>query len=1056
MMTEHKLQRDFLVPLFTKELKYRAVSPNTVNTQMIIKSDLIEYLKKSQNETYVRLLKAFKNDEKLLLNSLVEEIEKRVQKSRNMALFFKNNASITFEDEQVYLWGKSGRETVGDKAFEENIFSVVPEYTYLYKYKNEKIFEFRPDVTLFLNGIYLGFIELKSRDNNQTAQENGIKKVKEDYKRAVSAYKEYIEKDYALTDKQKEEYKKDLLKVFHKAITIATTDLKETYIIRDIARYVDEILVDEEKLLKAFKAYPTITESVDIRDKVREVFTAHFSHKMIEKEILFYNFIERDVKEEKGKKGKKVFKDETGVLISPRPKQKFGVDKIMAKIDEFMAHEDEPNYFINKLKEELKDIPQKQRDELIAKRMSFKNNQNVYSLLLQYAAGFGKSNIIGWCALQLKDLRADDGKFIYDKIMIVVDRLQLRDQLDTKLFNMNIDNSMYVEAFSKKAFHKALEDEKRIIIVNIQKFNFLEITEQKILDDLAKSRTVFLIDEIHRSNNGDQNEKMLDTFSDIDTMFNQDEYTKKNPKKNLIIGFTATPSETTLARFGEFGGYAENEKIWRPFDSYTMNQAIKDGFIYDPTENIKYVSAQMKYSLDERKKRLAEAKAKKISIRKKDIYENEERIEDIAKYIVDDLIRDTYTQIGKRGKAMLATTSIKSAKMYKKKIEEYYEKREWTSKTEQYKDAPIYIVFSESQDEGTVKNLNNGLDDVEVLKKFSLARNGIIIVVDMLQTGYDEPRLYTLYLDKEIRGINAIQTISRVVRKSKNKKGCKIVDFSNLNVNAGNIKEAFLQFSDVVVSDFDPTKELENIQKLYKLIKTTAIYKAHYKSYKTRICDDSDVNANVELEMKATFGNYVVNNKELSKEIKQKLEEYLHSLDMINKVLTFDEKYEEECFIAFIVLFLREYFEQLGNHDDKEFVDIEYIKNIGLVEDTQKSSPPPRERKKGKGGAGNPPDILEIIRKRNEDEDEIGKKIEEFKSKITLLFEYVQKHKKFPTLKAKIANTSISRDEVCRDFGSLYNLFVITKKKDAGEFFIKESKDLIDKLCDEFVKEVSS
>jgi type I restriction enzyme R subunit len=456
---------------------------------------------------------------------------------------------------------------------------------------------------------------------------------------------------------------------------------------------------------------------------------------------------------------------------------------------------------------------------------------------------------------------------------------------------------------------------------------------------------------------------MLDTFSDIDTMFNNENYSKKKYKKNLIIGFTATPSEITLARFGEFGGYAENQKLWKPFDSYTMSQAIENGFIFDPMKNIKYVSAQMRYSLDARKKLLAQAKTKEFSIRKKDIYEDEERIEDIAKYIVDDLVRDTYAQIGGYGKAMLATTSIKSATLYKKKIEAYYQKVAWTTKTERFKDAPIYIVFSDSQDGGSATTLNAGVNETKILQQFALEKNGIVIVVDKLQTGYDEPRLYTLYLDKEIKGINAIQTISRVVRKSKNKKGCKIVDFSNLNVNAGNIKEAFLQFSDVVVSDFDPTKELDIVKKNYKTLRATAIYKAHYKSYKTRICDDSDVNANVELEMKATFANYVVSNKELSKEIKQKIEEYLHSLEMINKVLTFDKKYEEHCFIAFIVLFLREYLDKYGTNNDIEFVDIEYIKNIGLVEDSEKSSTPPKERKKGKGGAKNPVDILDIIKK---------------------------------------------------------------------------------------------
>lgn len=88
---------------------------------------------------------------------------------------------------------------------------------------------------------------------------------------------------------------------------------------------------------------------------------------------------------------------------------------------------------------------------------------------MQYAAGFGKSNIIGWTALQLKDYRYN-GNYAYDKIMLVVDRLQLRDQLDERMFNMNIDKSMFVEATDKKTFIEALDDQRRIIVVNIQKF----------------------------------------------------------------------------------------------------------------------------------------------------------------------------------------------------------------------------------------------------------------------------------------------------------------------------------------------------------------------------------------------------------------------------------------------------------------------------------------------------------------------------------------------------------------------------------------------------------
>jgi len=157
---------------------------------------------------------------------------------------------------------------------------------------------------------------------------------------------------------------------------------------------------------------------------------------MIEKEILYYNFIERDLVIKEGSKQKE-YKHNDGRLISPRPKQKFGADKIMTKIDEFLEHENEPDYFINKLKRELKErgLGETQIKELVEKREKYQNNKNVYSLLLQYAAGFGKSNIIGWSALQLKDIRAN-GEFVYDKIMLVVDRVQLRDQLDTKMHNM--------------------------------------------------------------------------------------------------------------------------------------------------------------------------------------------------------------------------------------------------------------------------------------------------------------------------------------------------------------------------------------------------------------------------------------------------------------------------------------------------------------------------------------------------------------------------------------------------------------------------------------------
>lgn len=223
----------------------------------------------------------------------------------------------------------------------------------------------------------------------------------------------------------------------------------------------------------------------------------------------------------------------------------------MKKIDEFLEHENEDDYFLKKLDAELSrlGISDTRKQELIEKRSKYQNNKNVYSLLLQYAAGFGKSNIIGWSTLQLKDLKKD-GKYVYDKVMIIVDRIQLRDQIGDKMFNMNVNKSMFIEADNKNAFIEALSSDTRIVIVNIQKFGSIkEILTSEVVDKLASMRIAFLIDEIHRSNSGAQHEEMISLFDELQSSFDSEKYAKAKRKKNLIVGFTATPSDHTLARF---------------------------------------------------------------------------------------------------------------------------------------------------------------------------------------------------------------------------------------------------------------------------------------------------------------------------------------------------------------------------------------------------------------------------------------------------------------------------------------------------------------------------
>jgi type I restriction enzyme, R subunit len=372
-----------------------------VTQSLIIEEDLQAFIAESSlnRKPYETLLKKYRGDKKALLQDLMILIAERIAASRNMALFINANKSITLQGIKLQLFATSDSVIHGDTLFHENIFSVVQELPYKFTYNGTQIYAFRPDIVTFVNGIYLGYSELKNNYTSQSALKNGRGKVLKDYFEAVKVYHRHIDTDAMLSDKEKQGYKKDFLKIFESAIHITTTDIGETYVIRTIADFFDEILTtcregkfDREELEKkahgVFKLYPVQHPDAARKEKLKELFAALYATPMMEKEILYYNFIERDVYVNKGVKE---VKDQAGHLISPRPKQKFGADKIMAKIDEFLAHEQEPDYFEKLLEKQLAGVSEAKKKELLEKRRAYSNNKNVYSLLMQYAAGFGKS-----------------------------------------------------------------------------------------------------------------------------------------------------------------------------------------------------------------------------------------------------------------------------------------------------------------------------------------------------------------------------------------------------------------------------------------------------------------------------------------------------------------------------------------------------------------------------------------------------------------------------------------------------------------------------------------
>ena len=509
-------------------LGYRETASNVVHNNLFIPSHLAEFVSKSEPDVWRRLLSLYKGDEKQLITELEAEVMARYTESQNAATFFNKNRTLNFGGECVPLYYASGSEMRGDADFEQNIFAAVQESPHVVEFNGQQLSNIRPDVSFFLNGIFIGYMELKSVAMGQNAAIDGRGKVVKDYLTAIKAFAQ-------LSDKGENELKskRAVLAQFEKAIHLTACDINDTYVIRNIAGLYEfastklagatpaSIDAIAPEFIKVFKPYPVSSGVLTETQRFEQVMTALYSKRMVEKEILYYNFME--YKMERTNKGVTKFSHH-GRLISPRPKQKFGCDKIMGRIKEMLDNEKDPNFYTNKLRRELQalDIPQSKVEEIILKREQYCNNKYVYSLLMQYAAGFGKSNIIGWTALQLKDFRYE-GAHAYDKIMLVVDRLQLRGQLDSTMRNMNIDKSMFIEATDKATFIEALESPKRIIVVNIQKFLDL----QKAIDDsgtkLKNMRVAFLIDEIHRSNSGENNQQMIDLFERLQESFKGDD-----------------------------------------------------------------------------------------------------------------------------------------------------------------------------------------------------------------------------------------------------------------------------------------------------------------------------------------------------------------------------------------------------------------------------------------------------------------------------------------------------------------------------------------------------
>ena len=403
--------------------------------------------------------------------------------------------------------------------------------------------------------------------------------------------------------------------------------------------------------------------------------------------------------------------------------------------------------------------------------------------LIQHSAGSGKSNSISWLAHNLASLHDNDSKLIFDSVIVVTDRKVLDSQIRDNVKGFE-GISGVVEAITQgsRQLKNALEEGKKIIITTIQKFPY-------ILDEITslKSKTfAIIIDEAHSSQSGTNAQKMSEAIRDksldeeeeareesLDEKIIEIIKNKKLQKNASYFAFTATPKPKTLEMFGmpcEING----EVRFIPFHLYSMKQAIEEGFILDVLRG--YTTYKSYYKiLSSIKDDDPRYDKKKANAKLKAYVENhKDSIAKKAEIMIEHFFTHSYKKIGAKAKAMVVTKSRKSAIYY------YFAFRAYLK--DHYPQFEAIVAFSGElhlDGETYSESALNGFSEGVLKEEFKKDKYKFLIVAEKYQTGFDEPLLHTMYVDKKLSGVNAVQTLSRLNRICKNKEDTCVLDFVN-------------------------------------------------------------------------------------------------------------------------------------------------------------------------------------------------------------------------------------------------------------------------------------
>lgn len=443
-----------------------------------------------------------------------------------------------------------------------------------------------------------------------------------------------------------------------------------------------------------------------------------------------------------------------------------------------------------------------------------------HNYLIEHSAGSGKSNTIGWLAHRLASLHNEKNERVFDSVIVITDRIVLDQQLQDTIYQFEHKRGVVQKIEeSSRQLAEALENAVPVIITTLQKFPFVSRQLLKMAEErgtngtgvLPSRRCAVLIDEAHSSQGGEAATDLKEVLggtelreaakkkadeegtADMEELFRS--MAKRGQQTNLsFFAFTATPKHKTLVVFGHDG---------QPFHRYTMRQAIEEEFILDVLKN--YTSYASYFKLlksceddpNVERKKAAKALARFMKLHPHNIAQKTE-------VMVEHFNSVTRHKIGGRAKAMVVTGSRLEAVRYKQGFDRYIKEKGYPIKT--------LVAFSGTVQDDKIKDMsytevgmNQGIREKEVPEKFATQEYQVLLVAEKYQTGFDQPLLHTMYVDKRLAGIQAVQTLSRLNRIHPLKEDTFVLDFVN---EREEIREAFKTYYEGVEmgEEVDPAR----------------------------------------------------------------------------------------------------------------------------------------------------------------------------------------------------------------------------------------------------------